>query len=94
MIDGVNDHSWAPLEHEQVVNGLAGAGGERSGDYLSTRGYAPNDKVYAGSCFAYQQEGVGESHYVLFGRQSDFLSTTIFEDGFENGLGAWSSATP
>ena len=94
LIDRVNDHDWAPLEHEQVVNGLAGAGGDRSGDYLSTRAYAPNDKVYAGSCFAYPQEGVGESRYVLFGRQSDFLPNTIFEDGFENGLGAWSSATP
>lgn len=95
LIDGENSHSWAPLEHEVVLSGAGHAGGNRSGDYLSTRAYSSNDKVYAGSCFAYPENGVGESRYVLFGRADDFLGPEIFADGFEGGgVGAWSTSLP
>ncbi|MEO1082826.1 MAG: hypothetical protein AAFY88_01150, partial [Acidobacteriota bacterium] len=94
LVDDVNGDAWAPFEHEVVIAGGGGAAGtNRSSDHLSTRVYASNDKVYAGSCFGYPSMGVGESRYVLFGRANDFLDIGIFADGFESGdFSAWSVA--
>ena len=95
LVDAQNSDTWAPLEHEIVLTGPGNAGGNRSGDYLSTRAYSSNEKVYSGTCFAYPQDGVGESRYVLFGRESDFVDAEIFSDGFEGGAtAAWSDTRP
>lgn len=95
LADDENGDSFMPFEHEVVFAGTTGPQSNRSGDYLSTRVYSPNDRVYAGSCFAYPEAGRGEAHYALFGRADDFTDTPVFFDGFESGnVSAWSASMP
>ncbi|MEM9593102.1 MAG: hypothetical protein AAGD06_02495 [Acidobacteriota bacterium] len=72
LADAENSTTFNPLEHTVVISGTTGPSSNRSGDYLSTRTYHPNNEVYAGSCFSYFATGAGSSRYVLFGRTSDF----------------------
>ncbi|MCG8459413.1 MAG: hypothetical protein MI919_24310 [Holophagales bacterium] len=91
LADAQNGHTFDPLEHAVAISGTTGPSLNRSGDYLATRAYHPNDEVYAASCFAFFATNAGTSRYLLFGRNSAFQSE-IFTDGFESGnTTAWSS---
>ncbi|MEM6793437.1 MAG: hypothetical protein AAF725_05615 [Acidobacteriota bacterium] len=95
LADSVNSFSFNPLEHETVTAGTSGPSINRSGDYLGTRVYSPNDRIFAGSCFEYQTTTAGTSRYLLFGRDLDFNGGLIFEDTFDSGgTGNWSSVSP
>ena len=59
----------------------------RSGDYLTSRRYAPDDSKLISTCFALDGAGPegaiwGETRYVRFGSGGNF---EIFSDGFESG---------
>ena len=95
VADSVNGMSFNPLDHVVTTAGTSGPSFNRSGDYLATRPYSSNDKVYVGTCFAFLTNSAATSQYLLFGRAGDFSVGGIFENGFETGdVDAWSSSSP
>jgi len=94
LVDDENGDSFSPFEHERSITGSSGPSSNRSGDYLSTRSYHPDDLGYVGTCFSYGTPTAGTSRYVLFGRESVFRED-IFVDGFESGnVTLWTTSVP
>lgn len=95
LADDVNGDTLAPLNNEVARTGSSGPSINRSGDYNSSHRYYPNQKLFAGSCFTYQNSGAGEARYILFGREGSGDPSAIFTDGFESGnTTAWSLSVP
>ncbi|NJL27586.1 MAG: hypothetical protein HC897_06655, partial [Thermoanaerobaculia bacterium] len=92
VADDVNGDTLAPLESLASILGTSGPSSARSGDYLFTNVNAPNDKIWAGSCFAYNSTSRGTSRFALFGREGN---GDLFNNGFESGnVSAWTAAFP
>ena len=93
IADDVNGDTLAPLENQVALFGTTGPSINRSGDYNSTSANHPNQKIWAGSCFAYPDPDNAEPRYVLFGREKN--GPLAFSDGFESGnTTAWTLTFP